>query len=206
MSKIYIIRHGETVWNVEGKFQGFGNSNLTEKGEQQALNVGKFLKGKSIGQIYCSPLQRAKDTLTIIRSQNPSFVGIETVYDNNLRECNYGKIEGMDENIIRTQLLLQGIDRRDPETKFSFRFEGGESYQDQMVRAMHFIMNNEILNTTENIAIICHMGTLKFLNILLQGKVSMDEIHEAVMWRPNNSVVVVIDSVSGESEVVDLEG
>jgi broad specificity phosphatase PhoE len=205
MSKIYIIRHGQTVWNVEGKFQGFGNSNLTEKGMQQAIAVGKFLQDKSIGQIFCSPLQRAKDTLTIVRSQNPSFIDIETIYDDNLRECNYGKIEGMDEGIIRTQLLLQGIDRRDPETKFSFRFEGGESYQDQMVRAMHFIMNNEILNASENIAIICHMGTLKFLNILLQGKVSIAEIHEAVMWRPSNSVVIVIDSVSGESEVVDLE-
>jgi broad specificity phosphatase PhoE len=204
MSKIYLIRHGETVWNVEGKFQGFGNSNLTEKGMQQAMAVGRFLQDKSIEQIYCSPLQRAKDTLTIIRSQNPDLIAIETIYDDKLKECNYGKIEGMDENIIRTQLLLQGIDRRDPETKFSFRFEGGESYQDQMVRAMHFIMDNEILNSKENTAIICHMGTVKFLNILLQGKVSIPDIHEAVMWRPSNSVVVVIDSVTGEAEVADL--
>jgi broad specificity phosphatase PhoE len=206
MSKVYILRHGQTKWNVEGKFQGWGNSELTEKGIGQAHLQGEFLKDKKIASVYCSPLKRCKDTLEIILNTYLDMDDLEVMIDDNLKECNYGKIEGMDEVIIRTQLLLQGIDRRDPETKFSFQFEGGESYQDQMVRAMHFIMNNEILNASKNTAIICHMGTLKFLNILLQGKVSMDEIHEAVMWRPSNSVIVIVDTESGHAEVVDLEG
>jgi broad specificity phosphatase PhoE len=190
MSKIYIIRHGQTVWNVEGKFQGFRNSNLTEKGMQQAIAVGKFLQDKNIQQIYCSPLQRSKDTLTI--------------YNDELRECNYGDIEGQDENLVRTQLLLQGIDRRDPSTKFNFKFQNGESYKDQIIRVMDFIVKTNVLNTFQNTAIICHMGTLKFLNILLQGKVHIDDIHEAVMWRPSNSVVVVFDTETRTVEVIDL--
>jgi broad specificity phosphatase PhoE len=204
MSKIYIIRHGQTVWNVEGKFQGFRNSNLTEKGMQQAIAVGKFLQDKNIQQIYCSPLQRSKDTLTIIRSQNPNFIDIETIYNDELRECNYGDIEGQDENLVRTQLLLQGIDRRDPSTKFNFKFQNGESYKDQIIRVMDFIVKTNVLNTFQNTAIICHMGTLKFLNILLQGKVHIDDIHEAVMWRPSNSVVVVFDTETRTVEVIDL--
>jgi broad specificity phosphatase PhoE len=81
--------------------------------------VGKILHDKNIQKVFCSSQQRCKDTLEIIQTQNPNFLELKTLFDDNLRECNYGKIEGMDENIIRTQLLLQGIDRRDPVTKFN---------------------------------------------------------------------------------------
>jgi broad specificity phosphatase PhoE len=205
MSKIYIIRHGQTVWNVEGKFQGWQNSNLTKKGLEQAMQIGKFLQDKSIQRIYCSPLQRAKDTFTIIRSQNPELINIDVKYYDSLKECNYGDMEGQDENLIRTRLLLEGIDRRDPFTKFNFHFQNGESYKDQIVRVMNFIVDTNVLNTFQNTAIVCHLGTLKFLHILLQGKVHIDEIYEAVMWRPNQSVIVVFDTETRTAEVIDMD-
>lgn len=203
MSKIYIIRHGETVWNTQHRFQGWHNSDLTDKGQKQAKLVGDFFRNKSIDQIYCSPLQRCRDTLKIIQNTSlPSDLSIK--YDDRLKECNYGDIDGADERLIQTQLLLQGIDRKDPEIKFNFKFFNGESYKDQFIRILDFIDKIELQNTRLNTLIVCHMGTMKYLSIALQHKLKIEDIYEATMWRPNNNVLIIFDTVSGEVEIVEL--
>ena len=64
MHKIYFTRHGETVWNVENKICGMTDSPLTEKGRQQARELGRKVKesGVHIDEILYSPLSRAADT------------------------------------------------------------------------------------------------------------------------------------------------
>lgn len=194
MAKIYIIRHGETVWNLEHKFQGWLNSDLTDNGQNQAKLAGQFLKDQSIGQIYCSPLKRVKDTLEIIKKESKELKELDPIFNENLKECNYGDIEGMDEKLIRTNLLLQGIDRKDPETKLNFKFKNGESYKDQLIRILDFVSTYDLQNTDLNTLIVCHMGTMKFLSIAIQNKLDLDDIYEAVLWRPGNNVVIIFDT------------
>ena len=64
MHSIYFARHGETVWNVENKICGMTDSPLTEKGRQQARELGQKVKesGVQIDEILYSPLSRAADT------------------------------------------------------------------------------------------------------------------------------------------------
>ena len=64
MHSIYFARHGETVWNVENKICGMTDSPLTEKGRQQARELGRKVKesGVHIDEILYSPLSRAADT------------------------------------------------------------------------------------------------------------------------------------------------
>ena len=64
MHSIYFARHGETVWNVENKICGMTDSPLTEKGRQQAWELGRKVKesGAHIDEILYSPLSRAADT------------------------------------------------------------------------------------------------------------------------------------------------
>jgi broad specificity phosphatase PhoE len=196
MSKIYIIRHGETLWNLEHKFQGWENSDLTEKGQNQAKLVGQFLKNKNIKQIYCSPLNRSLDTMEIIKSVSPDLNQLNYIIDHNLKECNYGDAEGVDENLIRTGLLLQGIDRRDPSVKFNFKFKNGESYKDQLIRVLEFVSTYSLQNTELNTLIVSHMGTMKFLSITLQNRLKKDDIYESVLWRPGNNVIIIFDTKS----------
>jgi broad specificity phosphatase PhoE len=205
MSKIYITRHGETVWNLEHKFQGWENSDLTERGQNQAKLAGQFLKDKYIQQIFCSPLKRVQDTLRIIIQQDISQKKLEPIADSNLKECNYGDIEGMDENLIRTSLLLQGIDRRDPNVKFNFKFKNGESYKDQLIRVLEFVFSQGLQNTTLNTLIVCHMGTMKFLSLALQNKLEQDDIYESVLWRPGNNIVIIFDTQTKEIKIVKLK-
>jgi broad specificity phosphatase PhoE len=205
MPKIYIIRHGETVWNLEHRFQGWENSDLTEKGQNQAKLVGRFLKDKIIEQIYCSPLKRSQDTLVTIQKEGLELELIQPIFDDNLKECSYGDIEGMDENVIRTSLLLQGIDRRDPSVKFNFKFSNGESYKDQLIRVLDFATKYDLQNTDLNTLVVCHMGTMKFLSIALQNKLEQEHIYEATMWRPSNNVVIIFDAESRKVEIVELK-
>jgi broad specificity phosphatase PhoE len=111
----------------------------------------------------------------------------------------------MDENVIRTSLLLQGIDRRDPSVKFNFKFSNGESYKDQLIRVLDFATKYDLQNTDLNTLVVCHMGTMKFLSIALQNKLEQEHIYEATMWRPSNNVVIIFDAESRKVEIVELK-
>lgn len=204
MPKIYIIRHGETVWNTERRFQGWMNSDLTEKGQDQAELAGQFLKDKKIQQIFYSPLKRVQDTLSIVQKVNLNLETIPTIGDDRLKECNYGDIDGIDEKLINTSLLLQGIDRKDPAIKFNFKFHNGESYKDQLIRVLDFVSYYSLQVSKFNALIVCHMGTMKYLSIALQNKLDIDNIYKATTWRPGNNTIVIFDTETKEVEIVEL--
>lgn len=90
MLKLYITRHGETEWNVEGRMQGWKNSNLTAKGIKNAEALGKRLESEEFKAIYSSSSQRAIHTAELIRGGRK----IDIITDENLREINVGEWEG----------------------------------------------------------------------------------------------------------------
>lgn len=66
MTRLVLIRHGETDWNVEGRYQGQADPPLNEKGLVQARQLTEQLQGAQIGVLYTSPLLRAKQTADIV--------------------------------------------------------------------------------------------------------------------------------------------
>lgn len=64
---IYLTRHGQTLWNIENRLQGRGNSKLTEEGKGRAEMLSKRMKNIHIDTIYSSPLERAFITANIIK-------------------------------------------------------------------------------------------------------------------------------------------
>lgn len=87
---LYIVRHGETEWNVKNIIQGQSNSNLTEKGIEQAKKTGDELKDINFDAIFSSDSTRAHNTAEIIKLERELI--IETSHL--LRERNFGKFEG----------------------------------------------------------------------------------------------------------------
>ena len=75
MTTLYIVRHGETDWNTQGRFQGLEDIPLNENGRKQALLATKYLKEQKCDAIVSSPLSRAKDTAEIIGKN----IGIEKI-------------------------------------------------------------------------------------------------------------------------------
>ncbi|SES69366.1 probable phosphoglycerate mutase [Natronincola peptidivorans] len=91
MKKIYIVRHGETNWNLEGKTQGKKDSKLTELGYLQTQKLAHRLSEEKIEVIYSSNLVRAKSTAIMISKQ----LNVPYYYEENLAEMDFGEWEGL---------------------------------------------------------------------------------------------------------------
>jgi len=85
---IYLARHGETAWSRTGKHTGLTDLPLTERGEQEARDLGKHLAVITFSKVFTSPLQRAARTCDI------AGFGAVAQTDADLVEWNYGKYEG----------------------------------------------------------------------------------------------------------------
>ena len=107
---IYIVRHGQTEWNLLGKTQGHGNSDLTPKGIEQAELLADSMTKYPIDYIYSSDLGRAYQTAEIIGNK----LNIEVEKTEALREVNFGTWEGR---------IIKDIIEEDPELYKMWRNE-----------------------------------------------------------------------------------
>lgn len=89
MLQVYLVRHGETLWNAARRIQGQSDSALTEKGEKQAHQVGERVKSFGITHVIASDLGRTKRTAEIIADA----CGCTVITDPRLRELNMGVLE-----------------------------------------------------------------------------------------------------------------
>lgn len=93
MPKLILVRHGQSLWNLEDRFTGWVDVPLTAKGEEEARGAGNKLKGISIDVAYTSNLQRAQNTLRLITES--MGVQIPTIRDEALNERHYGELQGL---------------------------------------------------------------------------------------------------------------
>lgn len=89
---VYLVRHGETDWNIEKRFQGQRDIPLNERGLAQAMASGQALSGLRFGAVFSSPLHRASRTAEIIAGYTG---GAPVVTDPLLIERSFGALEGM---------------------------------------------------------------------------------------------------------------
>ena len=102
MIKLVIVRHGESLWNLENKFTGWTDVALSEKGIKEAHDAGKLLKSKKykFDVAYTSLLKRAKDTLAyILEELNENNIEIKESYK--LNERHYGALQGLNKDETR---------------------------------------------------------------------------------------------------------
>lgn len=89
--RFILVRHGETQWNTNGRFGGYTDVPLNEKGKEQAKSAGQKLMDEKIDRVYCSDLSRATDTAQAILKHHSLPVN----YSKSIREMNFGKWEGL---------------------------------------------------------------------------------------------------------------
>jgi uncharacterized phosphatase len=90
--KIFLIRHGQTDWNLQGRFQGREDIALNEFGILQAEKCGKAIQGESFQAVITSPLSRARKTAEIIAKQ----VSVEQIIiEEGITERDFSKVSGM---------------------------------------------------------------------------------------------------------------
>ncbi len=88
--EIYIVRHGQTIWNASNLLQGSADIELNENGRALAVETGRNLENISFDRIYSSPLIRAYETACLIRGHR----NIPIIRDERLKELNFGVNEG----------------------------------------------------------------------------------------------------------------
>ncbi|HBZ15097.1 2,3-diphosphoglycerate-dependent phosphoglycerate mutase GpmB [Pantoea sp. NPDC088449] len=134
MLQVYLVRHGETVWNAARRIQGQSDSPLTEKGELQAHQVGERVKSLGITHVIASDLGRTRRTAEIIADA----CGCTVTLDARLRELNMGCLE---------QRPLDGLTEEEENWRKTLvdgttagRIPGGESMAEMAAR-MHEALN-----------------------------------------------------------------
>lgn len=95
--RLIIVRHGQTVWNERGRFQGISDIALSAEGKQQAHSLAKSLKDLDLTVIYTSPLTRARETARIVAQYHACAVKVEK----GLKELNQGELEGLTAQDLR---------------------------------------------------------------------------------------------------------
>lgn len=163
MHSIYLLRHAETDYNAHAQFIG-GRSNhipLSTKGEQQALEIGKVLKGSGIqfDKVFCSIANRTRQTLDLILSQ-ANITNNPIIYSEKLQELSQGNWEGKPRSEIYSPEQLAEINSN----QWLFTPPNGESQKEVEERMMSFIENSIISKYSEgNFLIVGHGIAFKCL-------------------------------------------
>ncbi|WP_195938912.1 histidine phosphatase family protein [Romboutsia sp. 1001713B170131_170501_G6] len=153
----YIVRHGQTNWNILGKTQGHGNSDLTAKGEEQATCLGEALKEYPIDYIYSSDLGRAIQTANLIGEK----IGVKVKETPALREMGFGVWEGLlIDEIKQDYLETYNTWRNEPHL---VNIEGGETLHLIKDRLEVFIKELNEKYNDKHILLVSHSVTVRVL-------------------------------------------
>ncbi|ERI93081.1 phosphoglycerate mutase family protein [Clostridiales bacterium oral taxon 876 str. F0540] len=196
MLRLYITRHGETEWNIQGRMQGWKNSNLTAKGVSNAKALGESLKGVEFKKVYCSPLDRTRHTAELILSGRD----IPVVYDENLREIHLGQLEGLNQEEIKE--IYPEFGSHFWESPHLYKAKSGEDFykvRERVLKVLDRIMSE---NTEGNILIVTHGVVLKTFHAYFKN-LPMEKL-----WDPPfiyDTSLTIVEIQDGKSKVV-IEG
>ncbi|MCD9615756.1 2,3-bisphosphoglycerate-dependent phosphoglycerate mutase [Chryseobacterium gleum] len=176
MEKLFLVRHGQSLWNLENRFTGWKDIDITEAGIEEAKKAGLALKGERIDIAFTSALIRAQHTLSIILNEigNPN---IPVIKDKALNERSYGNLEGL--NKAETALKYGDEQVHIWRRSYDVVPPGGESLKDTYNRVIPYFESQIrlLLKKGENVLIVAHGNSLRALIMYLEH-LSPEEILE----------------------------
>lgn len=155
-TRISIVRHGETEWNVAGRIQGLHDSPLTRRGIDLAKELGKKLEGMTFSGIYTSDLGRAEKTAEYINEK----LNLEIIPDKRLRERDMGIFEGHSWAYIKENFPEDF--KKAVSDDLEYRIPGGQSRRDYMETIKDFVSFIAEKHVGENFLVVTHRGFIDF--------------------------------------------
>ena len=158
LTRICLVRHGETEWNAERRIQGQIDIGLNETGRRQAVAAGRWLKRADIVALYSSDLKRAWTTAQAIGAE----IGLTPTPLPEMRERRYGVFEGLtyDEAKARYPLGYGAFEGRNAD----YAFENGESLKTMFDRVTGKLKEVAANHVGQNVAVVLHGGVLDVIN------------------------------------------
>jgi broad specificity phosphatase PhoE len=161
VTELLLVRHGETDWNRERRFQGHADPPLNDAGREQAYELAETLAGDGIDAIYTSDLQRARETAEILAAR----FGSEVVALRELREIDVGDWQG---------LTWPEIEERHPDAAARWHrdghgWHGGESYDQLRERIVAALRGIAERHPGQRVLVVGHGGTVRATRAFVDG-------------------------------------
>ena len=195
MTRLALIRHGETVWNAERRFTTHSDAELSDAGVAQATAAAEALAAETIDRIYTSPLQRAARTAAIIAEAQHG--GCPVMADDRLVEIDAGPFEGKTSEELEAGPLAAAFaawHTDDAEPVFP---DGAETFVDALARASAFLAEHE--GETGTTLIVTH-GSLARLIVCSHFLGGPPPLHRR-LWL-DNCRLTVFEERQGVSKMV----
>jgi broad specificity phosphatase PhoE len=160
VAELLLVRHGETDWNVERRFQGHADPPLNATGRKQAQALADELAGTQIEAVYTSDLVRARETAEIVGAR----VGSPVIALRELREIDVGEWQG---------LTWPEIEERFPDGVRDWHAEGhgwraGETYEQLAERVLAAAQRIASQHPDERVLIVGHGGTVRVVRAFVE--------------------------------------
>lgn len=173
-TKLILVRHGQSEWNLENRFTGWKDVDLSPLGIEEAKAAGEKLKSVKIDIAYTSALIRAKHTLKIIQDV-AGLQNIPVTENKALNERMYGDLEGLNKADTAAKFGEEQVHiwRR----SFDIAPPGGESLKDTYDRVIPYFKSHieKNLNKGLNTLVVAHGNSIRAL-IMFLDKLSPEEI------------------------------
>ncbi len=185
--RLILIRHGETLWNKEGRIQGTSDVELSEAGVEQARKLALSLKDSDIGAIHASPLKRAYKTAEIINSFHQKTIEVHP----DLMEMDQGDFEGLSfkELMAREKEFLHRW-IADPA---SVKMPRGESLIELQTRAWRSM--EKIIEGSQNALVVAHNFTIAAILCRLRN-ISLSEFRSTCVDTASKTLISIRDGAA----------
>ena len=178
MPTLALVRHGQSLWNLENRFTGWVDVPLTPAGEEEARAAGRILRGRRFDVAYTSALRRAQRTLELLAVE-AQLEDVPVIRDQALNERHYGDLQGLDKAQTAERYGAEQV--HEWRRSFDVPPPNGESLKDTAARTMPFFER-------------CILGDIA------QGKDVLVVAH----GNSNRSIAMFLDGLDAE-QVVALE-
>jgi len=163
MTQLFLVRHGETDWNVEGRWQGQADVPLNERGREQAAQIAAALSGHGLSAIYTSDLQRALETAKPLALA----AGLQIQIDPRLREIDQGEWQGL--LVDEIQRRYADHFRRRLEDPWDVAPPGGETVRQVHTRVLAAIQDILHCHPDDRVAVVSHGFVIALIQVHYRG-------------------------------------
>ncbi len=179
MTKIILVRHGQTPWNKDKIFRGSRDIPLNDQGREEARLAGEWLKGETIQAAYCSPLSRARDTGEAIARHH----GLMVTDLPGLTDLCYGDWEGLP--LTEVKVKYADLYRQWETSPQTVRFPGGETLDEVKARALAAVDQVVQRHPGQTVLLAAHRAVNK---VLIAALIGLDNAH---FWRLGQDTTAV---------------
>lgn len=175
MPTLVLVRHGQSIWNLQNRFTGWVDVPLTDQGRAEASRAGERIKGLSLDVAYTSGLTRAQTTCALILQS--AGLELPVIRDQALNERHYGELQGLDKDETRARYGDEQVKiwRR----SFDVPPPAGESLKDTAARTLPFFDRCILgdIKQGRNVLVVAHGNSNRSI-VMQLDKLTPEEILE----------------------------